>query len=151
MAQKPLVWREDGKLLSSIIVRHLILPACTSDSLRVLDFLKETLPEDVPLSLMRQYTPMGDIARFPELQRTITAREYRRVRDYAEQLGFPLFTQEKASADRAFTPNWVFEKKVRKPVRRERRLTRKLFPGDLLQEPDQFFREFSALGGRRAL
>ena len=89
-------------------MRHLILPACTSDSLRVLDFLKETLPEDVPLSLMRQYTPMGDIARFPELGRTITAREYRRVRDYAEQLGFPLFTQEKASADRAFIPNWDF-------------------------------------------
>lgn len=108
MAQKPLVWREDGKLLSGIIVRHLILPSCTSDSLRVLDFLHETLPEDVPLSLMRQYTPMGDIARFPELGRTITAREYRRVRDYAEQLGFPLFTQEKASADRAFIPNWDF-------------------------------------------
>lgn len=108
MAKKPLVWREDGKLLSGIIVRHLILPACTSDSLRVLDFLKETLPEDVPLSLMRQYTPMGDIARFPELQRTITAREYRRVRDYAEQLGFPLFTQEKASADRTFIPDWDF-------------------------------------------
>lgn len=108
MAKKPLIWREDGKLLSGIIVRHLILPACTSDSLRVLDFLKETLPEDVPLSLMRQYTPMGDIARFPELQRTITAREYRRVRDYAEQLGFPLFTQEKASADRTFIPDWDF-------------------------------------------
>ena len=108
MAKKPLVWSGEGKLLSGVIVRHLILPGCTSDSLRVLGFLKETLPEDVPVSLMRQYTPTGGIAGFPELNRTLTAREYRRVLSYAEQLGFPLFTQEKASADTKFIPDWDY-------------------------------------------
>ena len=108
MAKKPLIWSGEGKLLSGVIVRHLILPGCTSDSLRVLGFLKETLPEDVPVSLMRQYTPTGGIAGFPELNRTLTAREYRRVLGYAEQLGFPLFTQEKASADTKFIPDWDY-------------------------------------------
>lgn len=108
MAQKPLVW-EGEKLLSGAIVRHLVLPACGSDSLKILDFLKENVPPSVPLSLMRQYTPMGEIEGFPELSRKITAREYSRVMDYALALGFEtVFTQEKASAETAFIPKWDF-------------------------------------------
>lgn len=108
MAEKPLVW-EGEKLLSGVIVRHLVLPACTSDSLKILDFLKENLPENIPLSLMRQYTPMGEIEGFPELNRKLTAREYDRVLSYALALGFQtLYTQEKASAETEFIPKWDF-------------------------------------------
>ena len=107
MAKKPIRRSGDGQLLSGVLVRHLVLPMCTSDSLRVLDILKELLPEGAPLSLMRQYTPMGDIAGFPELSRKITPREYRRVADYALALGFsPLYTQEKDSAEKSFIPAW---------------------------------------------
>ena len=108
MAKKPVVMNDEGKMLSGAIVRHLILPGCTSDSMRILDFLKQTLPQDVPVSLMRQYTPMGEVQAYPELQRTLTAREYRRVLDYAMQLDLLLFTQDKASADRAYIPEWDF-------------------------------------------
>ncbi|HJA02650.1 MAG TPA: radical SAM protein [Candidatus Gallimonas gallistercoris] len=109
MAKKPVSYDETGKMLSGCIVRHLVLPMCTSDSLKVLDFLKGVIPEDVPLSLMRQYTPMGEIEGFPELARPITAREYRRVVDYAEALGFEtIFTQEKESAEKAFIHSWDF-------------------------------------------
>ena len=109
MAKKPVSYDKTGKMLSGCIVRHLVLPMCTSDSLKVLDFLKGVLPGDVPLSLMRQYTPMGEIEGFPELARPITAREYRRVLDYAETLGFEtIFTQEKESAKKAFIPSWDF-------------------------------------------
>ena len=105
MAKTPAVW-QDGKLLSGLLVRHLVMPGCTSDSLRILDFLKESLPPRTPLSLMRQYTPMGTSS-LPELARTVTAREYRRVTDYALALGFdPLFTQEKESAGKAYIPEW---------------------------------------------
>ena len=109
MAKKPVSYDETGKMLSGCIVRHLVLPMCTSDSLKVLDFLKGVLPGDVPLSLMRQYTPMGEIEGFPELARPITAREYRRVLDYAEALGFEtVFTQEKESAKKTFIPSWDY-------------------------------------------
>ncbi len=106
MAEKEINF--DGeKLLSGIAVRHLVMPGCTSDSLQILDFLKESLPEGAPLSLMRQYTPMGDIEGLPELGRRVTAREYRRVRDHALQLGFSvLYTQGKESAEKAFIPVW---------------------------------------------
>ena len=105
MAKKP-VSKENGQLKSGIIVRHLILPCCGFDSLKVLDFLKSVLPEDATLSLMRQYTPMGDIEGYPELQRTLTDREYRRVKDYALSLGFNLYTQGKDSANKSFIPDW---------------------------------------------
>ena len=108
MARTPAVWR-DGQLLSGLLVRHLVMPGCTSDSLRVLDFLKDVLPPGTPLSLMRQYTPMGDIAGFPELSRTVTAREYRRVTEHALALGFsPLYVQEPESAGKAYIPAWDF-------------------------------------------
>lgn len=109
MAKKPLVWSETGKLLSGILVRHLVLPACSGDSLRVLDALKEILPDGAPVSVMRQYTPMGEAEKYPELQRKVTAREYGRVVDYALALGFdPLYTQEKSSAETAFIPSWDY-------------------------------------------
>lgn len=109
MAKKPLVWSNDGKLLSGILVRHLVLPMCTSDSMRVLETLHEILPKEAPLSLMRQYTPMGEIEGYPELQRKLTSREYFRVLDYAYALGFEnIFTQEKESAETTFIPQWDF-------------------------------------------
>lgn len=107
MAKKPIVMREDGKMLSGILARHLVLPMCSSDSCRVLEALKYILPDGAPISLMRQYTPMGNIETFPELQRTITAREYRRVVEHALSLGFEnIYTQEKESAGKAFIPDW---------------------------------------------
>lgn len=107
MAKKPLAWQE-GKLVSGLIVRHLVLPSCTSDSLKILDFLKETLPDGVPVSIMRQYTPMGT-SDYPELNRPITDREYRRVVNYARTLGFEIiYTQDRESAAKAFIPKWDY-------------------------------------------
>ncbi len=108
MANKPLLW-DGNRLLSGIMVRHLVLPGCTSDSLNVLAFLKGVLPDGAPLSLMRQYTPMGKIEGFPELQRRVTAREYSRVLNCALSLGFSnLFTQGKESAEASFVPHWDY-------------------------------------------
>ena len=106
MAKKPLRFSEDGKMLSGLLVRHLVMPSCTSDSLRILDRLKALLPAGTPLSLMRQYTPMGH-SPYPELCRTLTAREYKRVVGYALALGFdPLYTQDKESVGKTYIPAW---------------------------------------------
>lgn len=105
MAKKPVLF-ENGQLKSGILARHLILPCCTSDSLKALEFLKSVLPEGAPVSLMRQYTPMHT-SDYPELKRTLTDREYRRVRDYALSLDFSvLYAQDKTSASAAFIPDW---------------------------------------------
>ncbi len=100
---------EEGIMQKGMIVRHLILPKNTNQSLKILDWIKENLGTDTVISLMSQYTPYGKIKDFPELQRKITEREYLKVVDYAEYLGFEnIFTQSFLSADEDFIPDFDF-------------------------------------------
>ena len=99
----PAQYDENGMMQRGVIVRHLILPGCTVDSCRVLDFIAESLPEGTPVSLMRQYTPSPHCT-VPGLDRRITDGEYSRVLSNFEALGLTGYTQEKDSADSAYTP-----------------------------------------------
>lgn len=109
MAQKPLIMREDGKMLSGCIVRHLVMPLCTGDSKTILKWFKNTLPSTTYLSLMSQYTPFGEIEGKKELSRPITAREYDAVVDTALELGITnLFMQERDSSNQSYIPKWDF-------------------------------------------
>ena len=99
---------EDGMMQSGVIVRHLMLPMAVYDTLAVLDWLKEHLPPDVPVSLMGQYTPFGELSAFPELTRKLTRREYARGKARMEALGLKGFCQELSSADKTFIPDWDF-------------------------------------------
>ncbi len=81
-----------GVALRGLIVRHLILPGHTEDSLVILDWLRRRLAPSIGLSLMSQYSPC--FLAPEDLRRTITPREYRRVMDHALDLGFEnLFVQ----------------------------------------------------------
>ena len=109
MTQKPLVMREDGKMLSGCIVRHLVMPLCINDSKTLLKWFKNHLPASTYLSLMSQYTPFGEIEGYPELSRKITAREYDAVVDTAFALGIEnLFVQERKSSGEGYIPKWDF-------------------------------------------
>ncbi len=99
----PAVYDENGIMKKGVIVRHLILPGCTMDSRKALDFIAENLPQGTPVSLMRQYTPSSYCA-IPGLDRRITDAEYSRVLEHFRALGLTGYTQEKESADSAYTP-----------------------------------------------
>ena len=95
---------ENGILQSGMVVRHLVLPGAFRDSLRLLDWLAaEFDPETIRLSIMSQYTPPADIA-IRELQRPVFTYEYRKVCEHAAELGFLGYTQQRSSADAAYTP-----------------------------------------------
>ena len=94
---------ENGIMLRGTLVRHLILPGFTSESLCLLTWIKDNLPEGTPVSLMRQYVPCNGVS-VPGLGRRVTEREYVRVRDHMLALGLPGFLQEPGSADRDFIP-----------------------------------------------
>jgi len=75
-----------------LIIRHLILPGQTADSLAILDWLARQLPQSVPLSLMSQYHPCFHAP--AEIQRPLAAEEYDAVLAKAKELGFEsLFIQ----------------------------------------------------------
>ena len=97
------VYDENGIIRRGVMIRHLILPGLTSESIQLLDWVRETLPPDIPVSLMRQYTPLNGIA-IKGLDRPITAREYHRVRDHMIALDLPGFQQEQTSASSEFVP-----------------------------------------------
>lgn len=108
MAKKPLKMQNE-KMLSGLIVRHLVMPLCTGDSKAIVKWFARNLKKSAYLSLMRQYTPFGDIEKYPELSRKITAREYNAVVDEALSLGIEnLFTQEKQSASEKYIPAWDY-------------------------------------------
>jgi len=65
--------------------------------------VKDSLPDGVPVSLMRQYIPCNDVA-IKGLDRPLTAREYHRVRDHMLALELPGFQQEAVSASKDFVP-----------------------------------------------
>lgn len=97
------VYDEDGIMLKGTLVRHLILPGFTSESLRLLTWIRDELPAGIPISLMRQYIPCNSVS-VPGLDRRITEKEYSRVRDHMIALDLPGFLQEPDSADRDFIP-----------------------------------------------
>ena len=90
-------------MLRGTLIRHLILPGLTGESLRLLTWIRDSLPPGTPVSLMRQYIPCNNVS-VPGFDRSITAREYHRVRDHMLALGLPGFVQEPGSADREFIP-----------------------------------------------
>ncbi len=109
MSQKPQKMTSDGKMLSGTVVRHLVMPLCVSDSKALLKWIRNALPSDIYVSLMRQYTPFGAIDGLPELARPVTAREYDSVIDTALALGLNnLFLQDKAASDQKYIPDWDY-------------------------------------------
>ena len=100
----PVQWQGE-KILRGTVIRHLILPGQVENSLKVLDWIGETFrPGEVLVSLMRQYTPMGN--QQPPMDRRITDEEYDAVLSWMFLNNLEGFTQEAQSADSGFIPDF---------------------------------------------
>ncbi len=102
----------DGVLMKKgVIIRHMVLPGAKEDSIRLLHWMKDELPEGMYyISLLSQYTPFYRSESFPEINRRITSYEYGKVVDEAIRLGLDQgFMQEKSSAKEEYTPPFDLE------------------------------------------
>lgn len=100
----------DGYIKKGVIVRHLILPGHTKDSMAVLSYLHETYGDRVFISLMNQYTPLEQVAELPPLNRKVTRREYERVLNFALDIGISNgYVQEGDTASESFIPLFDYE------------------------------------------
>lgn len=97
-----------GIMTRGTIVRHLILPNHTKNSLGVLDIL-EKFEGDFLVSLMGQYVPSGIAEKYEKLNRKITRREYEKVKNYLFDLGFDGFVQDLKSASEKYIPQWDYK------------------------------------------
>ena len=102
------VFDSEGMMKKGVIVRHLILPSHTKNSLGVLDIIKRSYNRQVLVSLMCQYVPVNKAHDFPKINRTITRREYEKVKSELFALGLDGFTQDLTSASTDFIPDWDY-------------------------------------------
>ncbi len=99
----------EGIAQKGVLVRHLVLPNHTRNSIGVLDILKEKFGDDVTVSLMGQYIPHSKAVNHPKLSRKITKREYQKVLDHLIDLELEGFAQELKSADDSYIPLWNYK------------------------------------------
>ena len=92
-----------GLAVRGTIVRHLVLPGHTRESMAALGWLKAHLPAGSYISVLLQYTPVGELT--APLDRTLTARECRKIRDFVGELDITDgYIQQRGSAGTEFIP-----------------------------------------------
>lgn len=97
---------EGDKLIKGVIIRHLILPGQTNDSIEILKWIKDNVSSPT-ISLMGQYTPMYLAPDYPEINRKLKPIEYKRVASIMVKLGLTDgYLQELSSAEESYTPVW---------------------------------------------
>ena len=96
---------QGDRMVSGVLIRHLILPGFVDNSLKVLDWIGENFaPGQVLVSLMRQYTPMPGLP--APLDRCVTDEEYDAVLSWMYLNDLEGFTQEDTAASGAFIPDF---------------------------------------------
>lgn len=104
--QQPDVVIDDATRLiqKGVIVRQLLLPGHVNDAKAILKYLHDTYQDSIYISMMSQFTPIA-LKDYPEINRTVTRREYERLIDYAIKIGITnAFIQEGNVAKDSFIP-----------------------------------------------
>lgn len=100
------IFDEYGMLKRGVVVRHLILPSNTNDSIKIIEWLNENTP-NIIFSLMSQYVPMYKANEYPEINRKITKREYNKVLSKCFEYNFyETYIQDLSSATKEFIPSF---------------------------------------------
>lgn len=101
---------ENGLIKKGVIIRHLVLPSHTSDSIKVMDEILARYSSNVLVSLMGQYTPVRHNDKYAELNRKVTPLEYKRVLRYMQNVGLTNgFCQELDSSATTYIPSFDLE------------------------------------------
>lgn len=105
--QRECKFDENGIIKSGVIVRQLLLPGHVNDAKEIIKYLYDRYGDDIYLSLMSQYTPMPDMAKYTEINRRVTKREYDSLIKFAIELGISnAFIQDRKVAKESFIPDF---------------------------------------------
>ncbi len=101
-----LVLDNKGVAVKGVIIRHLVLPGHTDNSIEVLNQVVDLLNPKISLSLMAQYYPVYKAFEMPPLDREIQQNEYQRVVHYLDFLGFEKGWVQKLESKDDFKPDF---------------------------------------------
>ena len=97
----------NGILKKGVVVRHLVLPNCRHDSIKLMNWLGENFSKDeILVSIMNQYTPVYKARDIIELNRRTSTFEYNSVCDVINKFGFEGYFQQRNSATTDFIPEF---------------------------------------------
>ena len=98
---------ENGVMKKGIIIRHLVLPGCCGDSIKIFENIKNELGTDFYVSLMSQYTPFYKALENEQFKNRVKILEYKKVVNSILKMGFTRgFVQESSSASSCYTPDF---------------------------------------------
>lgn len=104
------VFDEYGAIKKGVIVRVLVLPNYVDDSKKIIKYLYSKYKDNIYISIMNQYTPMGNLDKYSEINRKLTISEYNEVVDYAVSIGVSnAYIQEEGTCDESFIPCFDLE------------------------------------------
>jgi len=77
----------EGYAMRGLLIRHLVLPGHTDNSLKVLEAIANELSPRVHVALMSQYYPCHRAFEFESLRRSVDPGEYAKVVSRMSELG----------------------------------------------------------------
>ena len=96
---------ENEVMKKGLIIRHLVLPSFSADSLKIVEWINNNLGNKTYISLMSQYLPLNDSP--APINRKIKLIEYKIVMNKLLKLGFNnTFIQDMDSANEKFIPKF---------------------------------------------
>ncbi len=111
---------EKEKMLSGVIIRHLVLPDLLQDSYDVLDWLKFHADGKACISLMTQYTPIKATAENESPNRFISEDEFSAITNEIEDYCFEHLFYQELIQDDSWLPDFnniqPFSNKLAKPI-----------------------------------
>jgi putative pyruvate formate lyase activating enzyme len=101
---------DNGYATKGMIIRHLVLPGHPENSIQVLRNIARELSVDLHISLMSQYYPTYQVKNHEILGRTLKSKEYEKVTDELEYLGFENGWVQEMSSHENYRPDFEAEK-----------------------------------------
>ena len=104
------VFDENGIIKKGVVIRHLILPNHTQNSIHILKWVKENFDDNVLISVMAQYFPTYKAKKDKKLCRKISTAEYKKVESYMYEIGLNNgYMQDLGKHEEEFVPKFDFK------------------------------------------
>lgn len=101
------VFNDKGIMVKGVVIRHMILPNNVLNSKMVLKNIAKLFKDDAMVSVMAQYFPTGNAAKYPEINRKITKEELAEVEECLQDLNITNgYIQELGEHEEEYVPDF---------------------------------------------
>lgn len=99
----------NGVMKKGVLIRHLVLPNYIENSKKVLEWIKQNLPDDIYVSVMAQYFPTYKAKEDEKINRKLSFEEWNEIEDFVQEIGIENgFIQELGEHEEEYVPKWEF-------------------------------------------